>query len=686
MPRDIPVGNRNLLVCFDRHYRIRDFYYPHVGQENHVRGEALRFGVWVSGRFSWVGPEWEIDLKYGEDTLVTDVTLFHKGLGVRLFCRDTVDFHEDVYLREVDVENLQPAPREIRIFFQQVLNISGNDIGDTATFDPESGGIVHYKGGRYFLANARGDGADGLSQYAVGQRGVGGKEGTYRDAEDGILSGNPVAQGSVDSVISVTLQLAELGRQRAHYWVSAGRSWSAVRQLDGVVRARGPESFIQRTGSYWNIWARKETPPMEWFSEKIQRLYRRSLLVLSTQIDGDGAILAANDSDVIQFNRDTYSYVWPRDGALVAHTLDVAGYPVPAENFYRFIARVIGHEGYLLHKYNPDGTPASSWHPWIENGQRQLPIQEDETALVLWALWQHFVIYRDIEFIKPLYRSLIKTAADFMTAYRDQETGLPAPSYDLWEERRGILSFTVGAVFGGLTAASLFCTVFGEVDKAAEYRQAAAEIRDAASTHLWREEANRFCRMIQRNGDGTLAVDIGVDASFWGLFAFGMYTAGDPRIAATMAALKKRLWIRTGVGGMARYEGDIYHRVSRDVPGNPWFICTLWYADFVIEKAQNEAEMKEAMEIVNWAAEHALPSGVMAEQVHPFTGEPLSVSPLTWSHATFVATIQRIVRRLSKLQSCSACGLPMIGDFRRENWLERLYGEACDSIHGLCSL
>src|SRR5947199_7129209 len=33
------------------------------------------------------------------------------------------------------------------------------------------------------------------------------------------------------------------------------------------------------------------------------------------------------------------------------------------------------------------------------------------------------------------------------------------------------------------------------------------------------------------------------------------------------------------VGGVARYENDYYHRISNDiaaVPGNPWFICTLW--------------------------------------------------------------------------------------------------------------
>ena len=53
--------------------------------------------------------------------------------------------------------------------------------------------------------------------------------------------------------------------------------------------------------------------------------------------------------------------------------------------FYSSCQRVITPEGYFYHKYNPDGSPASSWHPWIIKGHKSLPIQEDETALVVWA-------------------------------------------------------------------------------------------------------------------------------------------------------------------------------------------------------------------------------------------------------------------------------------------------------------
>jgi GH15 family glucan-1,4-alpha-glucosidase len=57
-----------------------------------------------------------------------------------------------------------------------------------------------------------------------------------------------------------------------------------------------------------------------------------------------------------------------------------------------------------------------------------------------------------------------------------------------------------------------------------------------------------------------------------------------------------------------------------------------------------------AEEMLQWAARRALPSGVLAEQVHPLTGAPLSVSPLTWSHSTFVATVMSYLSRRETLE------------------------------------
>lgn len=684
MARDIPVGNGKLLVCFDSDYCMRDLYFPHVGLENHLGGNYSRFGVWVDGLFSWIGSGWTIDLKYSTDTLVTEVALYNQDLGLLLQCRDAVDFHENVFLREITVENLKKEEREIRLFFAHDLDISGNSVGDTAAYDPVTGGVVHYKDAIYFMANAHAAKVEGLAGFAVGQKNIGNLQGTFRDAEDGILSGNSIAQGSVDSVISVSLSVEGGSRESAYYWLSAGESWQEVRRLDATVKDKGPENLIARTSFYWRLWIRKEDHRLELLPDNVGNLYRRSLLILRTQIDWQGGIIAANDSDVVRFNRDTYSYVWPRDGSLVAAALDVAGYAPLSQSFYRFVANLIEKGGYLLHKYNPDGTLASSWHPWLRNGEIQLPIQEDETALVVWALWHHFVRDRDVEFIKPLYKAFVKRAADFMCKHRDSETGLPSASYDLWEERWGVHAFTVGAVFAGLTAASLFCRAFGEEERADSYMKAAAEIRDAASTYLWREDLNRFCRMIWRNDKGDLEIDRTRDSSVWGLFTFGLYSARDPKIISTMRDLKDKLWVNGPIGGMARYEGDYYHRADSEVPGNPWFICTLWFADFLADKAVDEHELAEAVEILEWVTAHALPSGVLAEQVHPVTGEPLSVSPLTWSHATFVSTVHRLLHRLGEVKICPECGLALTERAPKEHWIGAFYSSACESIYDLC--
>jgi GH15 family glucan-1,4-alpha-glucosidase len=196
-----------------------------VGQENHIGGQFFRLGVWVNNQFSWVGQDWKRDQRYMPDRLITQVSLYHEGFGLLIFCKDAVDFHENIYLREITLENLTPRAREVRLFLTQDFNISGNDVGDTAALDPVSGAIVHYKGARYFLIDGFAVPGKGFSQFAVGQKGIGGREGTYKDAEDGILSGNPIAQGSVDSVIGLTLQLGGLGKEKAYYWITAGQTW-----------------------------------------------------------------------------------------------------------------------------------------------------------------------------------------------------------------------------------------------------------------------------------------------------------------------------------------------------------------------------------------------------------------------------------------------------------------------------
>ena len=499
MPRDLPLGNGDLLVTFDSRYQLRDIYFPQVGLENHTGGEPCRFGVWADGRFAWTGDDgWERDLRYAHETLVSEVTLGHDALGLRIRCRDTVDFDRNLYLKEVTVEDVTGRDRDVRLFQHFDAHLYGNDIGDSAFYDPRTRAVVHYKGRRYFLmtgVNAKGE--SGLTSFAIGLKEALGREGTWRDAEDGELSRNLVAQGSIDSVGMLGLRVPANALATATFVIAAGQTYDEVRDLDKLVRERGVGSFISRTGDYWNLWANKDETIADHLPDPLIHLYKQSTLVIRTQVDNRGAIIAGNDSDVLRFNRDTYSYLWPRDGALVAHALDLAGYGEVTRRFFYLCGELMTRDGYLLHKYNPDGSLGSSWHAWsTPDGRLELPIQEDETGLPLWALWQHYDRDRDIEFVRPLYRKLVRTGADFMSSYREPRTKLPAPSFDLWEERRGIHAFTTAAVWAGLSAARDFAAAFGQHDLSKRYGTAAEEIKTAALTHLYDDERGRFVRTV----------------------------------------------------------------------------------------------------------------------------------------------------------------------------------------------
>lgn len=654
MPRDIPVGNGDLLITFDRLYRVRDLHYPHVGRYNHTDGHVQRFGVWVDGRFAWIEePGWERRLEYRRDTLVTQVTLRHAALGLEIVCNDAVDFHEPVYLRRAVVKDLLGRDRDVRLFSHWDLSVRGTPVGDTANYDPATSSVVVYKDDMYFLFNACDENKCGIDNWAIGTKRVRGAEGTWRDAEDGQLGRNAISQGSVDATIGFNLQVPAGGTSYVTSWLACGNSYTEVKALNQRILEKGPDRMIERTAAYWSLWVTKEQIDLQGLSAPVRDLFTRSQLVLRTQVDNGGAVIAANDSDITQFGGDHYSYCWPRDGALVAYALIITGQSELSRNFFRFCAKALRGESYFLHKYTPAAELASSWHPWMIEGQRVLPIQQDETSLVIWALRRHFEAFRDVEFVKPLYQALVVKPADWILKYRDQR-GLPQPSWDLWEERRGVHTFTVATTIGALHAAAAFASDFGEQDRAALYREGAAKMTLAMRRFMWNDEEKRFARNVVPMPDGTYRMDMAADSANYALFAFAGLPITDPMVVGEMEAMRERVTVRTPVGGYARYHHDYYHQVERDniasVPGNPWVICTLWRAQYVIAKATTEQELTEAMDILNWCVARAEKSGVLAEQHHPYTGDPISVSPLTWSHATYVMVVIEYQHKLALLR------------------------------------
>ncbi len=648
MAREILIGNGRITVALDNRMRVRDFFYPKVGLENHLSGHEFRIGVWADNNFRWLGDDWEITMKYLPETLVSSYSARNSEFEIELEVNDAVHYFLDLYLRKVTVRNLSNLKREIRIFFSHDFHIYGVDAGDTALYEPTVNSIIHYKRKRYFLIDGLTDQGSGIHQFATGYKESFGMEGTWRDAEDGVLEGNPIAQGSVDSVISFRLEVQPKSTNTMYYWIACGEKLEEVEELESKVKSTGVEQLLLETENYWSAWVNRHDGNLSVLPRNIRAMFRTSLLVMRAHVDNGGAIIASCDSDVLQFSRDTYSYVWPRDGALAALAFDMAGFQEVSRLFFQFCNDVIGHKGYFHHKYLSDGSPGSSWHALVDfKGQPQLPIQEDETALVLCALWKHFQKYRDLEFIGKVYPNLVVKATDFLLNHRDEKTGLPKPSFDLWEEKIGIFTSTTATVCAALIAAAKFAKVFYDSERQDVLNAAAREMKDAMLTHLYDKQLGRFIKAIYPDGSH----DPTVDSSLSFIFLYGPFDAGDEVVVNTVSALINRLWLRTDVGGMARYENDRYFQVSKDTQGNPWFLCTLWLARWYIAKATSVEELSKGLDLLSWTVKHSLQSGVLGEQLNPYTGAPISVSPLVWSHAEFVLTACEYLDKYNRISS-----------------------------------
>lgn len=656
MGRLFTHGNGKILVCLDERGQLRDFYYPYVGLENHVSGRHVhRIGVFVDNTLHWLDhPAWQTSTDCSLDVDTCMIVTVNNDLGIRLEINDVVYNEKDIFIREITVHNLRDHERNVKLFFSQQFEISETKRGDTAYFDPRCQCIIHYKGRRVFLINAEW-GERNFDDYTVGLFEIEGKEGSHVDAADGVLSKNPIEHGTVDSVIGITIPIKGKEKERLHYWITVGESVREAHQLNSYVLRKTPGHLIRSTRDFWLAWSNRRNFSFYGLSKKIIRLFNNSMRIVRAHAGNNGAIIASGDSMMLQYGRDTYGYVWPRDGAVSALALDKVGSFNTGKRFFEFANSIISDEGYFMHKYRPDGSLGSSWHPWIKDGSPELPIQEDGTALIIYALWDHYRLTKDLEFIESIYTSLIERAADFLVHYTFKDTGLPYPSYDLWEEKYGISTFTTAATYGALGAAAKFANLLGKTDKEKLYLDTAEKMRNAIVTHLYRENIQMFTKLVNfKNGQPTYDDTIDM-SSFYGVFKFDVLPPEHELMQKSVKTIETMLSLKTGITGVPRYQNDNYYRIGKDMPPNPWFITTLWLAQFYIREAKTEKDLDIVKECFNWIAKYALSTGVLSEQLHPYTGEQISAAPLVWAHAEFLITIIDYLEKLEQFGVCVAC-------------------------------
>lgn len=637
MSRPVVLSNGELHVGLNKFGLVHDFYFPYVGLENHCAGKELRHkvGVWVDGAVTWLDDgSWHIESWTAEGALIGHTRAVHAAHRIMIEFDDTVEAEISVFLRNIHVINLSEETRDIRLFTHQAFAIGDSRSNtDTAQYLPDSDAILHYRGRRAFVIGGR-NGDMPFDQHSIGLFGIEGREGTYRDADDGELACSVVEHGRVDSTLRFKLSIKPFESARVHYWIAAGTSIREALYVHKSVEDTGLDSFLHATAVWWHEWLRPVRAASDKLPTEKRRLFVHSAMVVKSHIDKRGAVIASTDTTMLNYSRDAYAYCWPRDGAYALWPLIRLGYVSEPRRFFEFARRGLHQNGYLMHKYQADGALGSSWHPYVHGDITAPPIQEDETALTLFMFGQFYDRQKDARLLAEFYESFVKKMADFIAGYIDNTTGLPKPSYDLWEEHYITSTYTTSVVFAGLQAAAELAEAAGDSDSAVRWRSASEDIYTNAQKHLYNHERGHFYKGISVV-DNQIHSDPTIDlSSFFGAYMFGLFALDSTEIKTSFSTIRATFTQDDGLA-LPRYENDDYHRTPESGTGNPWFIASLWLAQY----AQETGDAAFRDRIIEWVASKANGSLMLSEQLNPVTSEPLSVSPLVWSHAEYMATL-----------------------------------------------
>jgi GH15 family glucan-1,4-alpha-glucosidase len=188
MAKSLILANGNIFVGLNQYGLVSDFFFPYVGSKNYVRGLTHKIGVWHGGHLSWLDSnEWAIEIDLCKETYVGIMKCYHKETNLELIIKNIFYNEKNIFIRQIEAINHTDNVQNIKIFFHQTFSVYDMPQVCTAYYDPMRNILVHYEG-RAVFAIAAGVSDIPFEDYSVGLYGVEGREGSYKDAEDGPLS------------------------------------------------------------------------------------------------------------------------------------------------------------------------------------------------------------------------------------------------------------------------------------------------------------------------------------------------------------------------------------------------------------------------------------------------------------------------------------------------------------------
>lgn len=625
---DAIIGNKKLRASYTKKGELLRLYYPNPDHRQYVDYWYAGLKINDSGFINLYDDiNNQYHQYYEEDTNILNTEITNTYFKIRVNQLDFVPIKENVLVKRYEFINENSIELDVKfLIHSKLLTDENNPVSCKITKQ----GMLQYS--HDFTVSTISKKTPLLS-FQIND--------TSRNIHTGVIEDKDYIGMSADSSICYDIGVLKPNEKKEliiYTWINENKEKQKndeVERLNEAIKDMDYAKQLTTTKNYWKKFVKDhemlELKNKTEYDKKIKQIYHRTILLYPLLINEEtGGISASIEVDEKRTQCGRYSYCWPRDAAFITKALDILEMEKETEKFYKsFCKNTQGKSGMWEQRFYTSGRLAPCWG-----------YQIDETASVIYGVYEHYDRTRNIKFLKDNLK-MLERATKFLQKYVNdviEEKNEMHVSYDLWEMHEGIHLYSMASIF---SAFNVMIKTYAILETAKEItnrlqqenmsKQKAILIKELGKikkyvTKTFYDEEKKY---FKRNNQ-----DEKMDISVLGAVTpFGMFSPKEKKVLNTVEKLNMTL--RTYTGGYKRFEEDHYRN------GNPWPIATLWMALYYIE-VKNYKKAKECFDfVVKSSTEH----GFLAEQVDNNTMQANWVIGLGWSHAMFVIVLEKLMNK-----------------------------------------